>query len=26
LRWPDNSAVSLNGASWTAEILFDFNE
>jgi len=26
LRWPDNSAVNLNGASWTAELVFDFNE
>lgn len=26
LRWPDNTPVDLNGATWTAELIFDFNE
>ena len=26
LRWPDNTQVDLNGATWTAELIFNFNE
>lgn len=26
LRWPDNTPVDLNGAVWTAELIFNFNE